>query len=238
MIDRKSVLGIIPARGGSKGVPQKNSKIIAGKPLISWTIKEALQSKYIDKLIVSTESDEIGRISVSAGAEIPFKRPISLALDTVTGNEVILHTLKWFEKQNRVFDYFIYLQPTSVFRKTEHIDKAIEKVTSKVVADSLVSVAAPSKHPYWMKKIDKKGFLEDFIGTSENFENRQSLPPVYAINGAIYISKWNKFLKHESFYKGNCLPFIMESYSSIDLDTMDDWEYAEYFLSKNALYFK
>ena len=233
MINGKKVLGIIPGRGGSKGIPQKNVKLFAGKPLIEWTIDEAMRAKHIDKLIVTSESDEIAKISISAGATVPFSRPKKLASDTATGNEVILHALRWFENKNELYDYFIYLQPTSIFRKANHIDKSIESFDSNPSADSLVSVGLPTKHPYWMKQVDRNGFLKDFIDVDKPYNNRQELPTVYLINGAIYISECRKFLEHESFYKGNCLAFEMNRVSSIDIDSVDDWNYAEH-LFNNA----
>ena len=233
MINRKSILAIIPARIDSKGIPQKNIKKLAGKPLIAWTIKEAKKSKYIDRLIITTDSEVIARISRKEGAETPFLRPFELALDNSSGTDVIQHTLEWFQKDKSSFDYFIYLQPTSPFRTVKHIDEAIESIMSSKQSNSLISVSIPSKHPYWMKKINKDGFLESFIETDKSYNNRQELPNVFAVNGAIYICKWNVFLKDHSFYKGNCLPFIMDSHSSIDLDTLDDWSFAEYLLNQS-----
>ena len=233
MINGKSVLAIIPARGGSKGIPRKNIKLLAGKPLISWTIKEAKKSIYIDKLIITTDSEEIAKIGKVEGADSPFLRPAELSRDNSTGTNVILHTLKWFDKKDVAYDYFIYIQPTSPFRNVIHIDEALNLIVSNDKSDSLVSVSIPSKHPYWMKKINKNGFLEDFTETDKLYNNRQELPDIFAVNGAIYISKWEIFIKEHSFFNRKCLPFIMDSHSSIDLDTMDDWKYAEYLKEYN-----
>lgn len=230
MIDNKTILSIIPARKGSKGILNKNIKELGGKPLISWTIIEAKKSKFIDRLIITTDSDEIAKIGREEGAEIPFIRPAEISQDNSTATEVILHTLQWFYKNDKSYDYFIYLQPTSPLRKVDQIDQALKLIISDERSDSLVSVSAPSKHPYWMKRINNNGFLEDFFKTDKLYNNRQELPQVYTVNGAIYISKWDVFLEDNSFYKGNCLPFIIEGNSSIDLDTIDDWNYAEYMI--------
>jgi N-acylneuraminate cytidylyltransferase/CMP-N,N'-diacetyllegionaminic acid synthase len=232
MINNKTFLAIIPARKGSKGVPGKNIKEINGKPLISLSIQEARKSKYIDKLIVTTNSQEIANIAIQMGAEVPFLRPEKLAKDDSSATSVILHSLEFPSIKELNFDYFIYLQPTSPFRTVEHIDSAIENIIKNNDASSLVSVCSPPKHPYWMKLVNQKGFLEELIQTEDIFHNRQELPDVYAINGAIYICKLSVFLSNQTFYKGNCIPFIMSAHSSIDIDNKNDWDYAD-FLFKN-----
>ena len=233
MINGKMILGIIPARGGSKGILGKNAKEIAGKPLIAWTVEAAKQSKYIDRLIISTDSEEIAGIGRDVGVEIPFLRPSEIAQDKSTGADVILHTLNWFEGNDLKFDYFIYLQPTSPMRKSIHIDKAIEMIVLNGNADSLVSISESSKHPHWMKTINKNGYIENFLPSGTVYNNRQDLSAVYALNGAIYICRWDVFVEDHSFYLRNCLPFVMDQVSSIDIDINSDWEYAEYILSNN-----
>jgi CMP-N,N'-diacetyllegionaminic acid synthase len=232
MLKNKTFLAIIPARKGSKGVPGKNIKEINGKPLISLSIQEARKSKYIDKLIVTTNSKEIASIAIQAGAEAPFLRPEQLAKDDSSAASVILHALDFPSIKELDFDYFIYLQPTSPFRTAEHIDSAIENIIKNNDANSLVSVCTPMTHPYWMKTINQKGFLDELIKTESVFHNRQELPDVYAVNGAIYICKLSVFLSNKTFYKGNCIPFFMSVRSSIDIDNKNDWDYAD-FLFKN-----
>lgn len=233
MINNKTFLAIIPARKGSKGVPGKNIKKINGNPLISLSIQEARKSKYIDKLIVTTNSQEVANIAIQIGAEVPFLRPEKLAQDDSNATSVILHALDFPSIKELDFDYFIYLQPTSPFRTAEHIDSAIENIIKNNDASSLVSVCTPLKHPYWMKSINQKGFLKELIQTENIFHNRQELPDVYAVNGAIYICKLFVFVLDQTFYKRNCIPFIMSANDSIDIDTIDEWKYAEY-LIKNS----
>ena len=232
MINNKRILGIIPARGGSKEIPKKNIKRMLGVPLISRSIREIKKSNYIDKIIVSTDSKEIADIALKEKVEIPFIRPSRLSNDNSTASEVILHALNWFRvRKKEHYDFFIYLQPTSPFRTVYDIDKSIELFILNNDSESLVSVKSVSEHPDWMKIKNKSGFLVDFIKNNKNISIRQSLSKILLLNGAIYISKWNFFLEHKSFYKGNCIPYIMDKRSSLDIDTVDDWNYAEYILS-------
>ena len=234
MLNRKSITAIIPARGGSKGIPDKNIKIIGGKPLIAWTIETARRSKYIDRVITTTDSDKIAGICKEYNSEVPFMRPKHLANDSAKGTDVILHTLNWLKSKKIDYDYFILLQPTSPFRTAKHIDEAIENIVSFENINNLVSVTKVHQHPYWMKRINNDGYVEEYQKDDEiNYYNRQELPNLYVNNGAIYISKCDYFLKNKSFYKNECLPYIMGKKESIDRDILDDLEYAEYLLSKN-----
>ena len=234
MLNSKSITAIIPARGGSKGIPDKNIKIIGGKPLIAWTIETARRSKYIDRVITTTDSDKIAGICKEYNCEVPFMRPKHLANDSAKGTDVILHTLDWLKLKKIDYDYFILLQPTSPLRTTKHIDEAIEILISSENANSLVSVKKVNQHPFWMKRINNNGFVEEYQKDNEiNYHNRQELPDLYVNNGAIYISKCDYFLKNKSFYKNECLPYIMGEKESIDIDTLDDLYYAEYLFSKN-----
>ena len=197
---------------------------------MAWTIHAAQKSQYIDKLIVTTDSEEFAKEGRQLGAEIPFIRPSELAKDDSSCSDVIIHALDWFECNRKTYDYFFVLQPTSPFRKTEHIDKALEIIISNQDIDSLVSVVKVDQHPCWMKKINKAGYLEEYTEKSSVYTNRQSLPELYINNGAIYICKWDVFIDDRSFYKRNCHPFIMEKKFSLDIDTVEDWKYAEYLL--------
>ncbi len=230
MIKGNTVLAIIPARAGSKGILNKNIKLLDGKPLIGWTIDEALKSNYLDNIMVTTDSNEIVEIANKYGAETPFIRPQEYSDDSATGNDVIIHTLKWFDEYGSKYDFFVYLQPTSPLRKSVHISEVLEMLVNDSLTTSVVSVCESKKHPFWMKKIDNDGYLEDFLKPIELYPNRQDLPKVFSPNGAIYASNWNVYLEDKSFYKKRCLPYVMDEKSSIDLDTINDWEYAEYLL--------
>lgn len=230
MINNKSILAIIPARGGSKGIPRKNIKNLDGKPLIAYTIEEAQKSKYIDRLIVSTEDEEIAMISKKYNLEVPFLRPEQLAKDDIAGIDPILHAVKWFHRNGYDFDYVICLQCTSPFRNIEQIDEAIEKLIIKD-ADSIVSVSESEVSPCWMKKIEN-GLMKDFLEDSTFYSRRQDVPKTYRLNGAIYIAKTKVLLKNKNWYTKNTLAYIMDKKSSIDIDDMIDFEFAEFLMKE------
>ncbi|WP_416176248.1 cytidylyltransferase domain-containing protein [Clostridium sp.] len=231
VINNKKVLAIIPARGGSKGIPRKNIKNINGRPLISYSIEEARKSKYIDKLIVSTEDSEIAKISKKFGAEIPFLRPKELSKDTTPGIEPILHAVSWFKNKGITFDYVMCLQCTSPFRKYSQIDKAIEVLIEKN-GDSIVSVCESEITPYWMKKIEY-GKLKDFLDNNIFYSRRQDAPKVYRLNGAIYMTKTDVLIKYKNWYTENTLPYVMDEISSIDIDNMLDFKFVEFLMKEN-----
>lgn len=226
MINGKTVLAIIPARGGSKGVPRKNIKDLCGKPLIAWTIDEAIKSKYIDRVIVSTEDEEIAYISREYGAEVPFLRPIELAQDDTPGIEPILHCINWLkDNENYYPDYVCTLQCTSPLRKSNHIDEALEEIIDKN-GDSIIGVCESEVNPYWMKKIED-GKLVDFMEDSKRYTRRQDLPVIYRLNGAIYICKTDVLMKNKNWYTDNTLPYVMSQEDSVDIDTVLDFKIAE-----------
>lgn len=231
MISDKRVLAIIPARGGSKGVPRKNIKDLNGKPLISYTIEEAKKSKYIDSVVVSTEDKEISKISQKYNAEVPFLRPKELAEDNTPGIDPILHTVKWFNEKGYDFDYIMCLQCTSPFRKVEQIDDALEKLINER-ADSIVSVCESEISPYWMKKI-KNGIMMDFLENAPFYPRRQDTPMVYRLNGSIYIAKREVLLKNKNWYTKNTLAYVMNKKSSIDIDEMIDFKFAEFLMRED-----
>ncbi|MFD3157509.1 cytidylyltransferase domain-containing protein [Haloimpatiens sp. FM7330] len=234
MIDNKKVLAIIPARGGSKGVPRKNIKLLNGKPLIAYTIEEAKKSKYIDKIIVSTEDEEIASISKNYGAEVPFLRPKELARDNTPGIEPVIHCVEWLKKNwGYISDYVCLLQCTSPFRKGKHIHEALNKMFSKQ-ADSIISLCESEQTPYWMKKI-KDGKIKYFLEQGKLYERRQDIPKTYITNGAIYIIKSQVLLQNKTWYTENTIPYIMDKISSIDIDTLNDFELAEFYMKKSSI---
>lgn len=232
MIENEEIVAIIPARGGSKGIKNKNIKLLAGKPLISYTIEEACKSKYIDRVIVSTDDEKIVEVSLKYGAEVPFLRPKELAQDDTPGIEVILHAIKWLEeKENYKPKYVMCLQCTSPLRRVHHIDKAIEMIKEKQ-APALVSVCESEVNPYWMKVMDKNNRLIDFIKTNANFYRRQDLPTIFRLNGAIYIAEREILLERKTWFLEETIGYIMERYSSIDIDDIVDFQFAEFLIKK------
>lgn len=217
---KPKVLGLIPARGGSKGLPRKNVRLLAGRPLISWTINSALKSKYINLVVVSTEDREIADISRKCGAEVPFFRPKKLSQDKSLRNEVILHALNSIKG----FDYVVLLQPTSPLRTTDSIDQAFKEFIESG-AKSCVSVTEQHPSPEWIFKINEKNRI---FNKQKNFilQNRQDLPKYYALNGAIYITSVDHFLNYEGndpFVCDDTFPYVMNKGNSIDIDDEIDF---------------
>lgn len=231
----KKVLAIIPARSGSKEVPNKNIKEINNKPLISWTIIEAKKSKKIDKLIVSTDSKEYALICKNLNVEVPFLRPDNLSKDSSSSLEVVHHSIKWL-KNNLDYepDYILLLQPTSPLRTSKDIDKSINIALQKN-ADSVVSVEKVVKHPYYMRSINKKGLLINYLNQSQNHIRRQELNEVFILNGAIFLVKTEVIL-NGSWYGNKCYPIIMPQERSIEIDSQFDFLLSDLIMKANNDY--
>ena len=218
----KTFLAIIPARGGSKRLPRKNILDLCGKPLISWSIEAALKSKYISKVVVSSDDEEILNISSNFGADI-IKRPYELANDTATTFDAIKHTIDNSEN----YDYIVLLQPTSPLRNEKHIDEAIELLEEKQ-ADEIVSVCEMEHSPLWSNILPEDGNMRGFLREEILNKRSQDLEKYYRLNGAIYICKTDKLLENKSFFlKDNIFAYIMDRKSSIDIDEEIDFLFAE-----------
>lgn len=234
MYKNKKILALILARGGSKGIPKKNIKKLKGKPLIAYTVEKALKSNYLDRIILSTDSKEIANIGKKYGAEVPFMRPKILATDHATSEESMIHAINWLkENENYNSKYVMLLQPTSPLRKVKDIDKSVEKIIDKK-ADSLVSLVQSDKHPFWMMKI-KDGQVKTFDKKKEKYKRRQELPPIYIINGAIYIMKTNLFLKKKKLQPGYTIPHIMPKKRSIDIDDILDFKFVKMLIKEGII---
>lgn len=221
------ILGIIPARGGSKGVPGKNIKLLNGKPLLQYTAEIAVESKYLTSVILSSDDKQIITVAKSLGIQVPFLRPEELALDTTPTIDAIIHALQWYENHAVFFDAVCLLQVTSPFRTVEFLDKAIEKfITSG--CDSLVSVQkVPHEYnPHWTFEVNLEGTLKIATGEDQIINRRQELPDAYHRDGSIYITKTEVLLQKHSLY-GKSISFIEtppEFY--VNIDTLVDWEKA------------
>jgi CMP-N,N'-diacetyllegionaminic acid synthase len=214
----KELLMIIPARGGSRGIPRKNITPVAGKPLIAWTITAALASS-LGRVIVSTDDDEIAAIARDYGAEVPFLRPSHLAADDTPGIEPLLHAVTWMETNAHYApDYVMLLQPTSPLRETCDIEDAF-KLGWERQADAVVSLCEAREHPYWMKKVAEDGTATDFLPTGEEYSARQSLPKLYRLNGAIYLVRRQVLISERTVYPQRTLAYLMPTERSIDIDT-------------------
>ena len=220
------ILAVIPARGGSKGVPRKNIKLLGNKPLIEFTIDSAKNATLLTEIVVSTDDDEIAIAAELAGCKPPFIRPANLAQDHSTSIEVVQHAVEFFEKQNSFFDAVCLLQPTSPFRENGFIDKAIEKFIESD-ADSLISVL-PVPHqynPHWIFE-ENNGTLKIATGEEKIISRRQDLPNAFHRDGSIYITKIQT-LKNGSFF-GNKIAYIESNANFyVNIDTITDWENAE-----------
>lgn len=225
------MIAIIPARGGSKGLPGKNIKLLNGKPLIAYTIEAAKQSENVSRVIVNTDDAEISKVALDYGAEVPFVRPSELASDTAKSIDVLLHTLAWLKKNEDLqIDEIIVLQPTSPLRTTQHIDEAIKMYLEKK-ADSVISYCQEEHSVFWHKFITDEGKFED-IFNGDYLKNRQEIRPTFYPNGAIYIIK-TKLLLEKKYYSENAYAFLMDKKSSVDIDTMEDFEFAEWLYKKD-----
>ena len=222
MYNNKTFLAIIPARGGSKRLPRKNVLDLCDKPVIGWSIEAGLKSKYIDKVIVSSDDDEILDISKNFGAET-IKRPNELASDTATTFDAIRHTVDNLEQ----YDYIVLLQPTSPLRNEKHVDEAIELLENKQ-ADAIVSVCEVDHSPLWSNTLPKDGNMNNFLKDDVLNKRSQDLEKYYRLNGAIYICETEKLLLNKSFFlKQGIFAYNMEKIDSIDLDDLLDFKVAE-----------
>ncbi|MEJ2905684.1 acylneuraminate cytidylyltransferase family protein [Pedobacter panaciterrae] len=225
------MLAIIPARGGSKGLPDKNIKMLNGKPLIAYTIEAAISAKYVSKVIVSTDSEKIAAVAISYGAECPFMRPDHLADDNSRSIDVYRYTIKELEnKEDILINEFIVLQPTSPFRTGQDIDDAI-KLFKDRNADSIVSYCKEHHPIKWHKYIDESGRFENIF---ENVAtNRQLERTSYFPNGAIYIFKTH-LIENDNYYTENSFAYLMDAIKSVDIDTIDDFNFAEFLMGKQT----
>lgn len=228
MVNDKKILAVIPARGGSKGVPRKNIRPLGGKPLLVWTIEAARKSRYIDRVILSSDDEEIIAVARQAQCEVPFVRPAELARDDTPGVEPILHALRMVPG----YDYVVLLQPTSPLRRAEDIDRCIEACVREE-APCCVSITAPEKSPFWMFSLDQRSRLAPLL-SAEGYTRRQDLPPVYALNGAVYVAQTDWLLEARSFITSCTVGCEMGKEQSVDIDSEQDLEYCEFLLEKRG----
>lgn len=226
------MLAIIPARGGSKGIPGKNIKLLCGKPLIVYTIEAAITAKSVERITLSTDDPEIAKIASNYGIEIPFMRPEHLAKDDSLAIDNYIYTIDHLNACNPTqYDEFIVLQPTSPFRTAADIDNAIELFHEKN-ADSVISVCEASHPPLWAKKIDPSGALKNYFNINIGNKNRQELEKAYMPNGAIFILKLSLLKFFHSFYSDRTYAHVMPPENSVDIDTDIDFEFAEFLMRK------
>lgn len=221
-----NILGFIPARGGSKGIPKKNIYPLNGKPLIAYTIEEALKSK-INRLVVSTDSEEIAKVSRQYGAEVPFLRKKELSQDRSVIEDAILDALERLKQtEGYQSDLIVLLHPTTPLRTARHIDESIALLLEKL-ADSIVSVSEPMEHPGDMVYWDSQGKMQFLLDIDHRRIQRQQFLECYFLNGAIYTFTSKSLLRNKSRFGEKTIPYIMRQMDSLDIDSMDDLLIAE-----------
>lgn len=221
MINNKKVLGIIPARGGSKGLKNKNVLNLNGYPLIYWPIKALKNSKYVDKFILSSDSKKITKIANKYKCPTPFLRPKSLAKDTSSTIDVVIHAIDYFKSKNLYFDYVILLEPTSPLTSSDDVNKAIEKLDKNKKAHSIVGISKNiNQHPSFTVSLSNKKYLK-FL--DKKFKRRQEISDLYFLDGSLYISKVEALMKYKSFYHNKTLGFIMPKWKSFEIDDYIDF---------------
>lgn len=226
------MIAIIPARGGSKGLPGKNIKMLNGKPLIAYTIEAALKSKYIDSVIVSTDSPAIAKVAKEYGAEVPFLRPDELSTDSSSAIDVYLHATNYYMENNKVkLNKFMVLLPTAPLRTEKHIDDAVELFLEKK-ADTLISIKkADTPVTWYMEKNDDDRIKNARFGIGNAVTNRQVNNQYFVPNGAIYILDYELLKTNRTYYSNNTIGYTMSSEDSVDIDTLIEFKFAEFLLN-------
>lgn len=231
---RKKILGLIPARGGSKGIPGKNIKPLAGKSLIQRTFESAVASGVLDRIILSTDDAEIADHACSIGLETPFLRPAKIASDESPMIDVALHALMTLQEKGYTVEALMILQPTSPLRKPGHIQKAVELLGDN---DAVCSVIPVPKHfcPHYLMKITESGFLDYFMPNGAGFTRRQDVPQAYNREGTIFLTRTRIILEQRSFYGNRCLPMAIDPRDSLNIDQPEDWIEAEQRLNEASI---
>jgi len=223
MYKGKRVLAIVPARGGSKGLPGKNIRPLAGKPLIGWTLESAKKSKYLDEIFVSTDSQKIADVAETFGVKVPELRPEELASDTATSASVVLYTIDYFRKKGKDFDYILLLEPTSPMRKEDDIDNAIALACEHPDKAGVVSLGeVHMEHPSIVKKITDKSIIEPYV-EAQKVTRRQQLDKAYFPYGVVYLVRTDYFEKNQLFYGKDSLPYIIERWQCYEIDDIYDF---------------
>jgi N-acylneuraminate cytidylyltransferase/CMP-N,N'-diacetyllegionaminic acid synthase len=223
MIGNARVLGLIPARGGSKGLPGKNIRPLCGKPLIAWTISAAKAASCIDRIVVSTDDAAIAEVARRAGAEVPFRRPSELATDTASSIDVIIHAVDTLAQGGQAFDIVVLLEPTSPLRAASDIDEAVERLI-QTGAGAVVSVCrAVNLHPAFMFHRNTDGRLRPFLDRQPTGLRRQDIDPVFFLDGTLYVSRVDVLRNKRSFYHEDTVAFEVPKWKSLEIDDVDDF---------------
>jgi len=237
MYKNRKIIALIPARAGSKGLPGKNIRPLMGKPLMAWSIEQALSTRYLDRVVVSTDSQEFSEIAKKFGAEVPFLRPAELAVDTAPSIDFIAHAVDFFNKGNETFDYLVLLEPTSPLREAEDINKCIELLIDNPSAKAIVSIARlVSGHPEFNVVLDgPDGFIRKMNGSADfRVLRRQELKDVYFFDGTLYMSDIPTLLSKRTFYHELTLSYIVPHWKSVEIDDLSDFICCEALMKARA----
>lgn len=226
------VLGVVPARSGSRGIPRKNVRLLGGKPLLQYTAEAASRATKITRTILSTDDPEIAAIGRRCGLEVPFLRPAELAKDETPTLRVIQHAIEWLEMHGDAYDAVCLLEPTSPFRRADTIDACVN-LLAEGIADAVVTVRPIPAHfnPHWVYFRAQDGTLHLSTGESEPISRRQDLPPAYCRDGCVYATKRDVIMKEDSIYGRRLVGYIVDTDRTINIDTLDDWVLAERLLA-------
>ena len=222
------VLGIVTARGGSKGIPRKNIRPLGGRPLIAWTAEAARSARLLTRSVCTTDDEEIAKVARAAGLDVPFMRPAELSLDTTPTLPVLQHAVRWLEDRGEQFDAVCLLQPTSPLRTGADIDACVV-LLEQSGADAVVSVAPvpPEYNPHWVYFTGDAGELKLATGEQTPIARRQDLPPAYHRDGAVFVTRRDVLMNDDSLYGKRLVGHVIDATRTVDIDTVEDWERAE-----------
>lgn len=222
------ILGLIPARAGSKGIPGKNTRPLLGKPLLSYTIEAAMACRQIQHVVLTTDDPKAADIGRSAGIDVPFTRPDSLARDNTATLPVVQHAVAWLEARGWRYDAVCLLQPTNPLRRTEHIERCIRAMMRDDADCAMTVLRVPAKYnPHWVYFEAEGGTLRLSTGAAEPPPRRQVLPPAYHREGSVYLTRRDVLIEEGSLYGRRTVGVVLEPEESVAIDTLDDWERAE-----------
>lgn len=232
MIRDKRILCLITARGGSKGLPGKNIRPLAGKPLIAWTIEAAKGSKYIDRVVVTTDSPEIMEVARQYGAETPFMRPAHLATDLAKQEDALLHAMAFVEnEEGRPYEFMMLLTPTHPLRDAAEIDAVVEAMIDNANARSMLTVVECDRHPLFANTLPGDLSLKDFVRPELRTKNRQELPSYYQLSCSVCLIEWDHFVEHETVQTDDTYAFVTAPEKGQDIDNLRDFHLAELYMT-------
>ena len=236
MLNGNTFLAIITARGGSKGLPEKNIRELRGKPLITWTLESVKKSKYIDRCFISTDSRKIAEVCKKEGFEIPELRPRELAEDNSSSVDVVAYTIDYLKREGEKYDYFILLEPTSPLRADEDIDKMIQLTVKNPEKNGVISVGRiHMEHPAIVKRINSEGCIVPYGSTQSMIYQRQQEDEAYFPYGVGYLIKISEFEKYKSIYLENIVPYIIERWQNYEIDDIYDFYCVEKIMEMRGL---